>query len=254
METPIPSNQTANCHIHQMLGALGLLSLMGILSSCSTGLNTDSASAAVSFQSSDWNKVGNSPPTYYPKGVPADHPTGFSNGHWVLTEDRFDSRHLIPLHGVATKKLTSEAMTKMTPERQKTWKRAETSQREIPEVVSKRLSSDSGLPCWDLTGTPPKQPEHLRKVERSIMPKSDRKNSGRNEQASSPEQIENLTFPLDLSKEPRARKSPVPLCGRRGNPKGLSGLLNRHSDKVSQLNQLRFARLDPGKPIQQFVN
>lgn len=43
-----------------------------------------------------WVKVRSNPPTYYPRGVPADCATGFSDGEWVYTGDAAGSRFFIP--------------------------------------------------------------------------------------------------------------------------------------------------------------
>ncbi len=73
----------------------------------------------MTFQPNHWHKVDHSPPTYFPKGVPADHPTAFSDGSWVFTGDKAKTRYFIPLHGVASKSLKREAMARRTPEKQR---------------------------------------------------------------------------------------------------------------------------------------
>jgi hypothetical protein len=98
---------------------LGLLFLMGSLASCSSSSNPDSKTSPVAFQPNHWHKVRSNPPTYFPKGVPADHPTRFSDGSWVFTGDKADTRYFIPAGGVASKNLITEAMATMTPNRRK---------------------------------------------------------------------------------------------------------------------------------------
>lgn len=90
---------------------LGLLFLLGNLASCSSG-----SKSPATFQPDHWHKVGDNPPTYFPKGVPSNHPTGFRDGSWVHSGDKDQTRYFIPANSVGTKSLVAEAVSKITPE------------------------------------------------------------------------------------------------------------------------------------------
>ena len=101
-----------NAFLHsfpRLLKILGLLLLMGNLASCSSGSNS-----SATFQPNHWRKVSDNPPTYFPKGVPAGHATGFNDGSWVHSGDEVKTRYFIPSQGVATESLVAEAMSTMT--------------------------------------------------------------------------------------------------------------------------------------------
>ena len=98
---------------------LGLMLAGAILSSCGTGSSGTLSSRPVALQSSHWFKAKNQPPTYFPKGVPVDHPTTFKDGMWVTTGDAAGTRYFIPVRGVNTKALIAEAQSAMTPEKRK---------------------------------------------------------------------------------------------------------------------------------------
>lgn len=58
-------------------------------------------------------KVSSKPPTYYPSGVPEDHPTDYRSGKWIYLKDTADTRFFIPIHGLLPEKrkaLKAEAM------------------------------------------------------------------------------------------------------------------------------------------------
>jgi hypothetical protein len=65
-----------------------------------------------------WTKVSDKPPTWYPQGTPADHPTDFTSGEWISTEDAVGSRFFIPLHGLSPerrKTLIADALGRRNP-------------------------------------------------------------------------------------------------------------------------------------------
>jgi len=97
-----------------IISGLGLLFAAGPLTSCGTSRSTKPVSRPVSLQSSHWFKAKNDPPTYFPKGVPADHPTTYKDGSWVMTGDAAGTRYFIPVRGVDTQALTAEAMSTRT--------------------------------------------------------------------------------------------------------------------------------------------
>lgn len=104
---------------------MGPMLATAMLASCGTGSPTKSVSSPVALQSSHWYKAKSSPPTYFPKGVPADHPTTSSDGSWVMTGDAAGTRYFIPVRGVDSRALTAEALTTRTPERLKEMERRE---------------------------------------------------------------------------------------------------------------------------------
>ena len=69
------------------------------------------------LQSGHWQLIRKKPPTYFPKGIPADHPTDFRDGSWVYAGDKQSSRFFIPAHGTKVPQLTliAEAQQAMTP-------------------------------------------------------------------------------------------------------------------------------------------
>ncbi|MDA7651994.1 hypothetical protein N8582_02245 [Akkermansiaceae bacterium] len=69
--------------------------------------------------SKGWVKVSSEPPTWYPRGVPADHPTDYRSGEWIHLKDTANTRFFIPLHGLLSEKrkaLEAEAMAARHPE------------------------------------------------------------------------------------------------------------------------------------------
>lgn len=62
-----------------------------------------------------WVKVSSQPPTYYPRGVAADHPTDHWSGEWVDTGDDRGTRYFIPfrdLGGIDRQMLVTEALSR----------------------------------------------------------------------------------------------------------------------------------------------
>lgn len=117
MKTTTQPNNNPARHLTKTLGCLGLIFAACTLVSCGTGSPTKPVSSPVALQSSHWFKAKSDPPTYFPKGVPADHPTTYKDGSWVMTGDAAGTRYFIPLRGVDSRTLTAEAMSTMTPER-----------------------------------------------------------------------------------------------------------------------------------------
>ncbi|MFT6242911.1 MAG: hypothetical protein ACJAQT_005023 [Akkermansiaceae bacterium] len=97
--------------------ALGLLA--GFTSSCATSGKSDPSTHELPSMSRSWVKVDSKPPTWYPRGVPADHPTDFKSGEWIYAEDTKNTCFFIPLHGLPPDKrkaLKAEAMAARHPE------------------------------------------------------------------------------------------------------------------------------------------
>ena len=117
MKTPSSSTKVADFSLLQTLKTLGILFLLGSLASCS------SKSSSVTYQPSHWHKVRSTPPTYFPKGVPANHPTGLRDGSWVFTGDKAKTRYFIPLRGVASNNLITEARATMTANKRRKLKK-----------------------------------------------------------------------------------------------------------------------------------
>ena len=115
-EAAAPGRIRSIRHLPDILNCLGLLLAVGTLASCGTGSPGKPVSSPVVLQPAHWWKARNNPPTYFPKGVPADHPTTASDGMWVMTGDPVGTRYFIPVRGVNTEALTAEALTTRTPE------------------------------------------------------------------------------------------------------------------------------------------
>ena len=99
------------------LASLGIL--VAVTCSCSTSREVDSSTHVVPQMSKGWVKVSSEPPTWYPRGVPADHPTDYRSGEWIHLKDTANTRFFIPLHGLLTEKrkaLEAEAMAARHPE------------------------------------------------------------------------------------------------------------------------------------------
>ena len=99
------------------LAALPVLAVPLLVAWCcsctTTGSRVSPAPAPIAKPGKLWTKVSTPPPTWYPRGTPADHPTDFKSGEWILTEDAVGSRFFIPLHGISLerrKALVAEAL------------------------------------------------------------------------------------------------------------------------------------------------
>jgi hypothetical protein len=103
--------------LQSITSCLGILSIIVMITSCGTSSSGRQVSSSVPYQSGHWFKAQSQPPTYFPKGVPADHPTSASDGVWVMTGDSVGTRYFIPVRGVDTDTLTAEAMSMMTAEK-----------------------------------------------------------------------------------------------------------------------------------------
>jgi hypothetical protein len=65
---------------------------------------------------SDWYLVSNDPPTYFPKGIPADSPTSYKHGEWVYGGQNSE-RWFLPRKGLDQRKrqeLREEALAMQT--------------------------------------------------------------------------------------------------------------------------------------------
>lgn len=91
------------------MGAAAALSAV----SCQLSDIPPKANPATPVVRDHWVKVTARPPTYYPRGVPADTSTDHWSGEWVDTGDDLGTRYFIPLHGlggVDRRSLVQEAL------------------------------------------------------------------------------------------------------------------------------------------------
>jgi hypothetical protein len=106
-------------HLPQSLLQLLCLALLAAFtSSCATSGKSDPSTHVEPTISRSWVKVSSKPPTWFPRGVPADHPSDFKSGDWVYVEDPKGTRFFIPLHGISKdrrKVLQSEALAARHP-------------------------------------------------------------------------------------------------------------------------------------------
>jgi hypothetical protein len=72
--------------------------------SCQTHTKPSTAEVRQPIMRKNWVKVSSQPPTYYPKGVPANIDTDHWIGDWVYADDETGSRYFIPLHGMGTRR------------------------------------------------------------------------------------------------------------------------------------------------------
>ncbi len=49
--------------------------------------------------SGHWQQVRKDPPTYFPREVPANHPTTYRDGYWVHSGDQQGTQFFIPFRG-----------------------------------------------------------------------------------------------------------------------------------------------------------
>jgi hypothetical protein len=106
--------KTRHYRICRSVGRLAPLFAVLALASC--GTSSPGKPGSVALQPAHWYKVKTNPPTYFPKGVSADHPTTASDGMWVMTGDSAGTRYFIPARGCDTTGLIAEAMAARTPE------------------------------------------------------------------------------------------------------------------------------------------
>ena len=103
------------------IGVLLLLLIATIsLISCSSSLDAHRARMAgpSALETGHWTKVRTNPPTYFPKGVPADHPTDYHNGYWVRPGGAHGNQFFIPNRGhgkLSEKQLIAEAWAAAAP-------------------------------------------------------------------------------------------------------------------------------------------
>lgn len=103
---------------------LGLALAACLLASCADGPKDQPAPKVSGLNPDHWQRVKSEPPTYYPKGVPADHPTDQGDGYWVLTGDEAGTRYFVPARDKNARELLAEAMTAVTPEQRKAMNRS----------------------------------------------------------------------------------------------------------------------------------
>jgi hypothetical protein len=112
---------------------LGISLLWGIcLCSCSvTTISKRIDRTATKSPSPEWVKVHAKPPTWFPRGVPADCPTDSENGEWVITENSQNTQYFIPLRGLTKErrnKLLHEALADRSPNKKNRIAREDASQ------------------------------------------------------------------------------------------------------------------------------
>lgn len=79
-----------------LLASLILLSTL-LLNQCAPTESPKSKNPGVSSVVPEhWVQVSSRPPTFYPRGVPADCPTDYRSGDWVSTGDAKGTRFFIP--------------------------------------------------------------------------------------------------------------------------------------------------------------
>lgn len=87
---------------------LGVVALAaGFVASCATSSShpqsgPGQAAEAEFAPAKQWVRVKANPPTWYPRGTPADQPTALRDGEWVYTEDALGSRYFIPVRGISS--------------------------------------------------------------------------------------------------------------------------------------------------------
>ena len=64
----------------------------------------------------NWYLAKNDPPVYFPKGVPADCPTGHHDGVWITTGDARNTRFFIPAQHDKANALAAEALAGVNPD------------------------------------------------------------------------------------------------------------------------------------------
>lgn len=136
MKSENPTHHAARHHAKPLVLHVSLLAALTLVS-CSTEPQARQGSTPVTLQPAHWYKARSNPPTYFPKGVPADHPTDFDEGSWVMTGDAVGTRYFIPVRGVDSRALTAEALTTMTPERRKELLRGGSSGVNLAEGIGK---------------------------------------------------------------------------------------------------------------------
>lgn len=94
------------------------LLLVALTLSCTTSARYTRLDGTPALTTGHWTKVRSDPPTYFPKGVPADHPTTHHDGSWVSTGDAQGTRFFIPFRGklpAEYSELVSEALAERDP-------------------------------------------------------------------------------------------------------------------------------------------
>ncbi|BCX48051.1 hypothetical protein HAHE_19590 [Haloferula helveola] len=94
--------------------------LCGCMSFTSCGTAEPRFTGPSALETGHWYRARTNPPTYYPKGLPREAPTGYRQGSWVYAGDSAGTRFFIPDRGSAdlsSRELTSEALAAMAPEK-----------------------------------------------------------------------------------------------------------------------------------------
>ena len=106
---------------YSRIGVL-ILCLVAAASLISWGTSLDAHRARIAgpgaLETGHWTKVRKNPPTYFPKGMPADHQTDFRSGYWVMPGGAQGNQFFVPLRGygaLSEKDLIAEAWAAATP-------------------------------------------------------------------------------------------------------------------------------------------
>ena len=110
-------NRRKVCSCLLQLGAVAFAA--GLVASCATSSSRPHGESGQAAEAaSQWVRVKANPPTWYPRGTPADQPTDCRDGEWVYTEDVLGSRYFIPVRGISAERrklLRREALAARSP-------------------------------------------------------------------------------------------------------------------------------------------
>jgi hypothetical protein len=97
--------------------SLAIVPLILVLLSTCTLVSCQPPPPVNALKSGHWQQVQQSPSIYFPKEIPAAHPTTFRDGYWVYSGDQRGTRFFIPFHGtdLSAEELVEEAQATMTP-------------------------------------------------------------------------------------------------------------------------------------------
>ncbi|MFT4546768.1 MAG: hypothetical protein ACI8XO_003000 [Verrucomicrobiales bacterium] len=99
----------------RIIGGLIALLASNAFVSCGTTSIKTSDRQPVTADAVSWYQVKDTPPTFFPKGVAADHPTGVWDGKWVCTGDGRGTRYFIPEKGANSQARIQSALAQVTP-------------------------------------------------------------------------------------------------------------------------------------------
>jgi hypothetical protein len=124
-----PQTRTMNhsASIHPRRTGIAAAALAMLAAACLAGCATNPqaaetgapAAAGPGCAGGQWTMVRSDPPTWFPRGLPADHPTDCASGEWVHTGDSRGTRYFLPVHGLEWERrrsLVKEALAARSPE------------------------------------------------------------------------------------------------------------------------------------------